>query len=347
MQFKFLNESMLNLLDKFNLNIDDYLTESKADELRLIDYAGEDLAKRFLAIRKRLKSPSNDLYFWIKSQPVEAFRAAIEEVENTLSNTQLKKSADAGAEFVGSNEDWKVYHITTFEASQKYGRDTKWCITGVDGYGRKYWDDYTKTGVDFYFFISKGKINPRGRYGKYALALSPKGDYQVYDQQDNEAYGVPNAPHINGLPDLRTVEVDHYVFDGKEVPENINRTTIKTIDIDENVTDIRFAAFYDFASLTKVVIPNNVIKVGPCAFRGCTSLKSVIISDGVRTLEDAIFYDCPNLETITIPPSVTEISPKLLFGCENVTICCQEGSRAEQFAKDNNINILHTEGCKI
>lgn len=347
MQFKFLNESMLNLAKEFNLDLDDNLTEGKADEQRLIAYAGEDLAQRFLAVRKRIKPPKNDMYYWIQSRPVEDFAAAVEEVENTISNTQLKKSADAGAQFVGSNEDWKVYHITTYEASQKYGRDTKWCITGVDGYGRKYWDDYTKAGVEFYFFISKGKINPRGRYGKYAVALSPKDDMRVYDQQDNEAYGVPNAPMISGLPDMRTVEVDHYVFDGKEVPDNVNRTSIKTIDIAEDVKELRFGAFYDFANLTKVTIPNTVIKIGPCAFRDCSNLTSVTISDGVRVMEDAIFYNCPNLKTVTMPNSLEQISPKAFFGCTDVTICCKEGSFAEKFAKDNNMTIVYNEALKI
>lgn len=346
MHFKFLNESMLNLAQEFNIDIEDALNEGKADEQRLIAYAGEDLAQRFLAIRKRIKPPKNDMYYWIQARPVEDFESAITEVENTISNTQLKKAADSGAEFVTSNEYWKVYHITTFEASQKYGRDTKWCITGVDGYGRKYWDDYTKAGVEFYFFISKDKINPRGRYGKYAVAISPKDDFRVYDQQDNEAYGVPNAPTIKGLPDLKTVEIEHYVFDGKEVPDNVNRTSVKTIDVAEDVKELRFGAFYDFAGLTKATVPNTVVKIGPCAFRGCSNLVSVTISDGVRVMEDAIFYDCPSLKTVTIPSSVEKISPKAFFGCTDVTICCDKDSTAEQFAKENNMKIMYNEGLK-
>lgn len=39
------------------------LEESKADTQRLIDFAGEDLAKRFEEIKQRLKAPENDLYY--------------------------------------------------------------------------------------------------------------------------------------------------------------------------------------------------------------------------------------------------------------------------------------------
>lgn len=343
MKFRLLTESMLNLAQRFNLDIDDVLTESKADELRLIQFAGEDLAKRFIAIKNRFKSPENDLYYWIKGKTPEDLEVAVTNMENTISSTQQKRQMEAGADFVGENDQWKVYHITTYEASQKYGRDTRWCITGVDGYGRKYWDDYINSGVDFYFYISKDKINPRGRFGKYALALSPNDEFLVYDQQDNEAYGVPNAPVINGLPDVRTVDLKHYVYDGNEVPDNLNRTTIETIDIAEDVDTIKFATFYDFANLQRVVIPNNVIKVGPCAFRACTNLKSVVMSEGVEVIEDLVFLDCKALETVTLPSTVKEISPHAFHGCNNITICCDEGSYAEQFAKEHNIKIMHNE----
>lgn len=346
MRFKLIKESMLNLLRDLNLE-DEILIESRADELRLIDFAGEDLAKRFLVVRKRFKSPENDLYYWIKNKTVDDLRAAVEAIENSLSNTQQRKQADQGAELVGQNEFWKVYHITTYEASQKYGRDTKWCITGIDGYGRKYWDDYTKTGVEFYFYISTGEINPRGRYGKYALALSPNDEFKVYDQQDNEAYGVPKCPQITGLPDIRTVEVKHYVYDGTTIPDNLNRTIIETIDIAENVNNIPFATFYDFANLQKVTIPNNVKNIGPCAFRGCTNLTNVVISEGVKQIEDLIFLDCKALKTIQIPKSVTSISPHAFVGCKNITIYCPQDSYAAEFAHKHSIPVNYNESIKV
>ena len=41
---------------KFKL-VEQILFESKADEQKLIQFAGEDLAKRFLALKQRFKSP--------------------------------------------------------------------------------------------------------------------------------------------------------------------------------------------------------------------------------------------------------------------------------------------------
>ncbi len=173
------------------------LNEAKADTQKLIDFAGEDLANRFLAIKNRLKAPENDLYYWIKHKTVDNLRQVITTLETTRSRTQVQKDAEVGAKLVVETPHWKVYHITTFEASQKYGRDTQWCITGVDGSGDSYWKDYTEQGVIFYFFITKDNYNPRGYDSKFALALYPKwNEYEVYDQQDNPVDSLADIPNL-------------------------------------------------------------------------------------------------------------------------------------------------------
>lgn len=174
----------------------DKLFEAKADTQRLIDFAGEDLAKRFLAIKDKLKSPENDLYYWIKNKTVDELEQAISAAEGTKSNTQMKKDiADQGAELVADTAHWRVYHITTFAASQKYGRDSQWCITGVNNYGDRYWKQYTERGVEFYFFITKGHYDPRGQDSKFAVAVYPGHDtYEVFDQQDRNVGGIEEIP---------------------------------------------------------------------------------------------------------------------------------------------------------
>jgi hypothetical protein len=167
------------------------LTEAKADTQHLIDFAGEDIANRYLAIKNKLKAPENDLYYWIKNKTPEDLAQFITGIEGSKSKTQIKKDiADQGAELVCDTEHWKVYHITTFEASQKYGRDSQWCITGVNNYGDQYWRDYTSRGVKFYFAIAKQNYDPRGTDSKFAFAVYPAeldNNIELFDQQDNRA----------------------------------------------------------------------------------------------------------------------------------------------------------------
>jgi hypothetical protein len=191
----FLNEDFLKLWEELS-----ELNEAKADTQRLIDFAGEDLTNRFLAIKSRLKSPENDLYYWIKNKTPEEFEQRVVEVENTKSTTSMRKDAIAGADLVQETPHWKIYHITTFEASQYYGRDTKWCITGVNNYGDKYWRQYTNKGIAFYFLIAKDNYDPRGNDSKIALAIYPnKKHVEVYNQQDYPIFfsAIPYCKEIN------------------------------------------------------------------------------------------------------------------------------------------------------
>lgn len=190
----------MNLIEEFKLyeKLWDTLEESKADTQKLIDFAGEDLANRFLVAKSRLKAPENDLYYWVKNKTPEELELALDTLENTKTKTQAKKElSEAGAELICDTEHWKVYHITTFEASKKYGRDTKWCITGIDGYGDKYWKEYTEEAdVNFYFLIAKEGYDARGTESKFALALYPRGLGEVFNQQD-EKVTFKDIPYID------------------------------------------------------------------------------------------------------------------------------------------------------
>ena len=167
--------------------------------------------------RKNLKSPQNDYYYWIKEKNVqgaydELNRLAVEQEKKKDSE---KKSKD-GARLIYSDSNWKVYEITTYEASVKYGANTKWCISGSKrwsngAYGRGYWEDYTSKGVKFYFFIGKGT--------KYAIAIYPNGtDFEIFDAQDNSIAYIPNAPIID------EIKVDYYSHNEDRLMLNLIKT---------------------------------------------------------------------------------------------------------------------------
>jgi hypothetical protein len=198
---------MLNIAKRFK-NIK--LTEAKADTQKLIDFAGLELANRFLAIKNRLKAPESDLYYWVKNKTVDDLEQAVIAAEQATASKRITKSkVDEGAKLVAESDDWKVYHITSFEASQKYGRDTQWCITGINDYGDKYWNQYTKLGVKFYFFITKHDYNHRGSDSKFAIALYPNDKYEVFDQRDSRAHlrDIENIEEVS-IPGLDLLGLD-------------------------------------------------------------------------------------------------------------------------------------------
>ncbi len=90
-----------------------------------------NLFNKFLELKSRIKSPYNDFYYWMKNSTFEDFYRYIIQLSTEVDKSnETKQKEKEGARLVYSDKDWKVYHITTYEASAKYGKNTKWCISG-------------------------------------------------------------------------------------------------------------------------------------------------------------------------------------------------------------------------
>ena len=109
----------MNLFEEFRLyeNMwDSQLLESKADIEQFKRFAGEGLADRFFAIKKRLKSPEADIYYWMYHRTKFELEQLVTEIENNKTRRQKDTEARGGAELVGENDYWKVYYIKSIDS---------------------------------------------------------------------------------------------------------------------------------------------------------------------------------------------------------------------------------------
>jgi hypothetical protein len=95
-----MNKDFLDLYEELSI-----LNEAKADTQRLIDFVGSEYADKFLAIKHRLKSPENDLYYWIKNKEPEELINTIDNLEATSTNKEIRDESKAGGILVAENED--------------------------------------------------------------------------------------------------------------------------------------------------------------------------------------------------------------------------------------------------
>ena len=276
------------------------ITEAKADIDKFIAWGGQDLYDRFLKQKQRLQGQEKDILYWTSTKnphKPEELEAKLSELENKKTKSELDAEAKAGAEKVAENDKWEVYKINTFAASQKYGKNAQWCISGSkrwvrgDSQPSQYWDNYTRNGTKFYFFLRKDG------QGKYAFAMSPNGSRQVYNATDDYMNKsqvnkeLADAPYVEGvfippsyhkksnLPHLQNARNLHYVFNSEDdyvhhddVAVEFRRKTKGLAVFPEQFHVIEDLCFAGKPELTEVYIHKNVNYVGVYAFLGCSGL---------------------------------------------------------------------------
>ena len=89
--------------------------------------------------------------------------------------------------------------------------------------------------------------------------------------------------------------------------------------IKEGVRIICDRAFDWCCSLSNIVIPASVTKIGDSVFSSCSSLSSIVISDGITSIGDSAFSGCRSLSNIVIPVSVTSIKKWAFRGCSSLS----------------------------
>ena len=90
--------------------------------------------------------------------------------------------------------------------------------------------------------------------------------------------------------------------------------------------------------LTKITIPNSVTTIDDYAFYFCKGLTEIELPESVTTLNRFAFGYCTELKNITIPDTTKNIDKAAFTGSKSITLECKEGSSAETFAKENQIN---------
>ena len=105
----------------------------------------------------------------------------------------------------------------------------------------------------------------------------------------------------------------------KEMPWFQYADKIKSVTLEDGLTNVGSFAFNSMPNLEVVNIPASVTKIGDYSFKNCTKLSTLNLSEGLKSIGESAFYGCSALSSITMPDSLTTVGTYVFKGCTGLT----------------------------
>ena len=103
--------------------------------------------------------------------------------------------------------------------------------------------------------------------------------------------------------DLNLTEIGQYAFSNFDYVDKVEGVD----EISEEDPNLTKVSYLGEKTITKVVLPIGIEKIGPYAFAGMTALEEVVIPYTVEAIEYGAFFGCTNLKYITFMDENTPV----------------------------------------
>lgn len=193
------------------------------------------------------------------------------------------------------------------------------------------------------------------------LEIPISGEFIVINGYKGTDYTVKIPSEIDGVPvkvldhfysntedDNYLIWKDESTLSVKEVyiPDSVIKCSgiwggnLEKIRVPKNLQSSEFSNG-NFSTFEKITLPNEnnnavVLKNSSINVYNYQNVKEIFFTEGTETIKvyNDSLSNLTSLKRVGIPASVTEIvgEDKFLNGCDNVTIVCEKGSYAEEFA---------------
>ena len=118
------------------------------------------------------------------------------------------------------------------------------------------------------------------------------------------------AVHISDLSAWCNIDFSYYNSNPLYYAHNlyINGEEATNLVIPDDVTEIKYCAFYDCHNIKNVIIPENVTQIGSYTFRNCSNLVNITISNNVAGIGFSAFDNCASLKNLHIKEGKNRLS---------------------------------------
>jgi hypothetical protein len=116
------------------------------------------------------------------------------------------------------------------------------------------------------------------------------------------------AGQEHGCTNKKTMNTNFQISKNGEVLCKCSTEAKGAITIPEGIVAIKQKAFKGCKTITKILFPTTLKKIGSYAFHGCDSLKSIQIPFGVEYVGKGAFKDCHRIESAVVPASLYKLA---------------------------------------
>ncbi|MBQ1341595.1 MAG: leucine-rich repeat domain-containing protein, partial [Erysipelotrichaceae bacterium] len=116
-----------------------------------------------------------------------------------------------------------------------------------------------------------------------------------------------------------TLELSSYKGEAREVevPSSIGNDIVSVIG-DECFSVYKRQAKNQAirSEITKITIPEGIMKIGEYAFTGCVNLREVKLPESLKQIGERAFSGCVSLESITLPDNIQTLRRETFIRCK-------------------------------
>ena len=137
-------------------------------------------------------------------------------------------------------------------------------------------------------------------------------------------------PNSGKLVISGTGAIFDYDFEGGNPSwTRFDRTAVKSLVIEEGITEIGKYAFYYCENMKSISLPNSLTRIGKDAFAGCNALTEIEIPVAVKIIEHGAFLYCRNIQRVNIQSAKVDIAPFAFGYCDNLISVKLESSNSK------------------
>ncbi len=151
-------------------------------------------------------------------------------------------------------------------------------------------------------------MDGKSTYYSQTLSIEVKDPFVTTAPSLTHYYGLGGKVEIPS--DLMITQIGDFAFSNYEY---IEKTEDDIISEDEPDTTKQWYIGDD--TITEVIIPEGVKKIGAYAFAGLTALKKVTLPSTIESIEYGAFYGCTALEVVNGIEHVQLINKEAFYGC--------------------------------